>query len=49
MTEYLNIIFGEVGYNVITPIAIVSIYAFSIVLESIAGIVQATFKAGGIK
>ena len=48
MAEYLRVIFGEVDYNTVTPVAIVCIYAFSIVLECIAGIVQATFKAGRI-
>lgn len=48
MTEFLHFIFGEVDFNSLTPVALVCIYTFSLVLECIAGIFQSTLKAGGI-
>lgn len=48
MSEFLNVIFGGVDFNAVTPVAIVCVYAFSLVLECIAGIIQSTLKAGGV-
>lgn len=48
MSEFLNVIFGEVDFNTMTPLALVCIYAFSLVLECIGSIFQSTLKAGGI-
>ncbi|MBQ2936885.1 MAG: hypothetical protein IJD96_11685 [Lachnospiraceae bacterium] len=48
MAEFLNMIFGEVDYSTVTPLAIVCIYAFSLVLECIASIFQSTLKVGGL-
>lgn len=48
MSEFLRVIFGEVDFNAVTPVAIVCIYAFSLVLECIASIFQSTLKVGGL-
>lgn len=48
MSSYLEVIFGGVDFNQVTPIALVCIYAFSLVLECISSIIQSTLKAGGV-
>lgn len=48
MTQYLSFIFGEVDFNTLTPIALVCIYTFALLLECIGSIFHSTMKVGGV-
>lgn len=49
MTEFLHLIFGDVDFNTLTPIALVCIYTFMLLLECVSGIFQATMKGAQLK
>lgn len=49
MSEYLQFIFGDIDFNVITPISLVCIYTFSLLLETISSIFYSTMKGGEMK
>lgn len=49
MNEFLTFIFGEVDFNTVTPVAIVCIYTFALILETIGNIFYATMKGGAIR
>lgn len=49
MSEYLSFIFGEVDFTVFSPVAVVCIYSFALLLECISSVVQSTLNIGGIK
>ena len=49
MAQYLSLIFGEVDFNTITPVAIVCIYTFALLIECIASMIQSTLNIGGLK
>lgn len=48
MSEFLSFIFGEVDFNTVSPLAIVCIYTFALLLETIGNIFYATMKGGGM-
>ena len=47
MSEILQVIFGEVDFSVLTPLSLVCVYIFALVIECIASIVYSTFRVGG--
>ena len=49
MTEFLSFIFGEVDFNTVTPVAIVCIYTFALLLETVGNIFYATMKGGSVR
>lgn len=49
MTEFLNFIFGDVDFNTVTPIALVCIYTFSLLLETVSSIFYSTMKGGEMR
>lgn len=48
MANFLSVVFGEVDFNTVTPVALLCVYVFSLTMECIAGIFQSTLKAGGV-
>lgn len=49
MTEILQFIFGEVDFNELTPVTLVCIYIFALLMETIGNIFDSTMKGGGLK
>lgn len=49
MSQFLQFIFGEVDFNVISPIALVCIYVFMLLLECVSGIFYSTMKGAQLK
>lgn len=47
MSNILNIIFGEVDFNLVTPLGLLCVYLFALVMECIASVVYSTFRIGG--
>lgn len=48
MSSFLSLVFGEVDFTTLTPVAILCVYCFAITLECISSIIQSTLKAGGV-
>lgn len=49
MSEFLTFIFGEVDFNAVTPVSLVCIYTFALLLETVSSIFYSTMKGGDMK
>ena len=48
MESVLNVVFDGVDFNIVSPVGLLCVYLFALIIECIASIINSTLKVGGL-